>query len=212
MTRDTLIARVKARFGDANAEIYDADYYCNAVNEAYSACIASSPYWPFLETNTTSLSITAGANSVSLPTDAWRVLTLFNTTDKLPMREITGRRSYVDLYPDPTTITGTPIQYRLFNRTIFVYPTPTVTTAFSLDYPVRPARLTSGSSEPVIPDQYQDAIIMHAVATAHIDDGNLEQYAAHMEMYASRIQAMKEDLLGPRGDSYTQVSDAWESE
>lgn len=210
MTRDTMIARVKARFGDPSAQIFDADYYCNAINEAYSAVIDVSPFWPFLETNTTGLSI--AANSVAgmaLPADATRVLALFNTTDLIRMEQITGRRTHLDMYPEGANQSGTPIQYRIFNNTIFVFPVPSVTTSFSLDYAVRPARLATGGASPVIPDQYQEAIIEHAIATANIDDGNMDQYNAHMAVFGQKMEQMKNDLLNPRGDSYAQINDTW---
>lgn len=209
MTRDTIIARLQARFGDTGNAVFDAAYYCNAVNEAYSQIVAASPFWPFLESTSAALSTTAGDNTISMPSDAWHILTLMNTTDQVRMTEITGRRTYEDMYPDPT-ITGTPIQYRLLNNVIYIYPIPTQTTNFSIDYPVRPARFTSGSDVPVFPDQYVDTIIEYALATCHADDGNMDQYNIHMAVYKSKLQEMLNDLIGtPKGDSYPQINDTW---
>lgn len=209
MTRDTLIARVKARFGDDNAEINNADYYCNSVNDAYMAIVASSPYWPFLEATSAAFSTTVGDNELDLPTGDWRILAMNNDTDQLRMTEISGRRTYLDMYPEGSNSPGTPIQYRLFSNHVFVYPWPEKTTSYTIDYAVSPVRMTAGSDEPIIPLQYQDAIVEYALAQAYADDDNLNQYQTHMSIYQEKLAQMKFDLLGARGDSYAQINDTW---
>lgn len=178
------------------------------INDGYTRVLGASPYWPFLELelHSTGQLVAAAANSITLPTDAFRVKSVFNSTDKIMMREMAGPRTHGELYPEQVDSPGTPVQYRVFNNTILVYPFAATATQLRVEYYAPPAVL-SGSAVPVFPSQYHRLLTEWAMGLFYQDDDAPQQAAVHFAVVEAGLQDMKTNLLGPRGDSYPQIND-----
>lgn len=207
MTRDQLVTRCSSRYRDTTNRLVTAAEWADYINDAYTSVVAASPLWPFLETRDESLSVAAGAASVSLPTDGWRVSAVYNATDKIRMRQLDGRSDYRDWFPDPAGSLGTPEFYRLRSNVLEVYPRPAVTTEIDVDVFVPPAELTAGAQEPVFPEQYHRILVYGALALAYEDDDNLPRMQAAQARRDQLLADMLRDLLGPRTDSYPGILD-----
>lgn len=207
-TQTQLRDRLKIRFRDTNAEINDDTYYVNLINEGYEQVISASPFWPFLEVRSCVLANSAGGNSFALPADAWRVLSIFNLTNHHIMSEITGLKTFVEMYPDLSNATGDPFHYRVFNNTVELYPWPTSVTTFQVEYSLRPTALTAGTS-PVFPSQFHDILVEYALWKAYEDDSHMTLAGEHKANFAERLAGLIRELTEPRGDSYAQISDNW---
>lgn len=209
MTRDEIINFALQRLRDRTAIVFQCDVMCNYTNDAYSKVIAANPHWPFKDSVDVAadMIVAVGANSVNLPTDATAVLDILNVTDDLPLREITGRKTWSQMFPDTPGLTGTPLYYRVFANTIQVFPYPSQPTQLRLEYKARPTRLAAAADTPLFPSEYHGMLVEYVMALAYQDDGNPAQAQAHMAMFEARLAEMKADLLGPRGDSYAQIND-----
>lgn len=209
MQRSDLVTMAADRLRDPNHDVFSADYLCRALNEGMSRVVGASPWWPFLEVREEAANelVSAGTNSFTLPTDAWNVTALFNSTDNLPMREITGDDTPYTLYPERTQSPGTPVYFRIFNDTIEVFPYPASDTQFLVEYEVSPSQLTSDSSVPAFPSEYHGMLVEYAMYLAYTDDGNLQQAQAHLAQFETRLAEMKNDLLGSRGPHFEQIND-----
>lgn len=211
MTRDELVNYALQRLRDTTTPpaVFPCDLVCNYVNAAYAKINGANPNWPWLETVTSALSITAGTNQVALPTGAWRVLSVFNCTDGYALREITGRNSFANQWPQGSTEPGQIISYRVFNNAILVYPYAGSTTSLRVEYELAPARLAAAADVPIIPTEFHDLLVEYTMHLAYTDDGNLEQAAAHLQVFNARLEELKNSVLGPRGESYAQINDSW---
>lgn len=205
MDRDALVARAETRFRDTNNNVYSPAEWADYVNDAYLDVVAADPYWPFLESRDTSLSVTAGTNTVTLPADVWRVTAVYNATDSFPMHPLHGRSEYRTWYPDATQ-TGSPTFYRLRGNILEVFPTAAATTEIDVDTFDPPATL-GAADEPVFPSQYHRLLVSGALAYAYDDDGNLQQGALHRGRFEQGIERMRADLLSPRLETYPTVID-----
>lgn len=208
-TRLQLQTRAALRLRDTNMVVFTSAYLQDMLNVAYEKVLSASPYWPFLDTmaNTASQIVAASSNTITLPTDVWRVLSVNNDTDKYAMAEITGRKQFLALYPDPTASPGTPKHYRVFGNQLQVFPYAANATQLRIEYTVAPADLSSDSSVPVFPAAYHDLLVEYVLSLAYTDDGNLDMAKTHLSMFEDKLADMKTDLLGPRGDSYAQIND-----
>lgn len=209
MTRDEIINFALQRLRDRTAIVFQCDVMCNMANDAYSKIIGANPHWPFKETldQAADMIVTPPANSVTLPTDATAVLDILNTTDDIPMREITGRKTWAQMFPLQGDAPGPPLYYRIFNNSIQVFPYPSQVTQLRVEYKVRPGRFAGATDVPVFPSEYHGLIVEYIMALAYTDDGNPAMAAQHMAVFEQRLAEMKADLLGPRGDSYAQIND-----
>lgn len=194
------------RYRDISAVTVTAATWTNYINEGYEVVIADSPFWPFLEVAPATISILAGANSAALPTNGWRVLSVYNDTDNLPMDELQGRRSGIDAFPDGATYTGVPTLYRLYGNTLQVFPWATVATTLTVEYAGVPVALADDGT-PVFPRQYHAALLHYALEQALMADGDLKAAGAHEARWRGILGQMRSDLLGARGDSYPQIVD-----
>ncbi len=207
MTLAQLVSRCKLRFRDLSNMLVTDDGWKAHINEGYREMLGASSFWPFLEASTPALSIAAGVNSVALPTDVWKVLAVYNNTDKIPMDELAGRRGGYDAFPLLAGQTGVPEHYRLYGNALQVFPYPAVTTTFLVEYAVAPADLANDAAVPVFPAQYHQALVYYALAAAYEDDKRKSE--PFTERFLHTLAKMQIDLLGARGDSYPAIQDSF---
>ncbi len=194
------------RFGDSTNVIRTEAEWLDYINEGVGVINGASPYWPYLEASTSSLTILASTNSIALPSGAWRVLSVFNETNLYALDELQGRRGAADEYPQRATSTGTPEKYRLFGAAIQVFPWAAVDTELIVEYVADLAELAAGDSPP-FPARYHRALVHYALEQAYLDDENLELAGRHESRFTVMLEQMRSDLLSPRGDSYPQIVD-----
>jgi hypothetical protein len=206
VTRDEIVTRLGLRYRDTTNRIVLAAEWVTYVDDAFMDVVGSSPFWPFLETQDSSLSITAGTGTATLPTNMTKVTSVYNETDKIPLQPIPGRAEFRHYFPD-TDGRGMPLWYRLRNTTIEVYPYPAVTTDLILEGPVSPAVLASGSASPPWPVQYHQIIVLGALSKVYEDDHDDQRAASYQARFDRMLANMKEDLLNVRTESYPPVID-----
>jgi hypothetical protein len=206
MQRSAIVSRCSSRYRDPSNTNVSLAAWAEYVNDAYMDVLAASPFWPFLESRTEALSVTAGTGTVSLPADVFRVTSVYNATDDIAMIPLDGRAEYRHDFPDPASGLGSPQFYRLRNTTLEVYPWAQATTALSVDIFVPPAELGT-SDEPVFPEHYHRILVSGALAYAYEDDANGAQAQLHRSSFDRLLMAMKEDLLGSRVEKYPEILD-----
>jgi hypothetical protein len=208
-TFNSLDTLLKTRFRDANADINPEPYYCTLISEAYDKLVAASPFWPFVETRNCTLTVGPASNSLALPTDVWRVLSMFNLTTRMVMGEIVGRKSFVDMYPDLAGQTGDAYHYRVFNNNVEVYPWPASTITIQLEYALRPPALSAGTDVPLFPSEHHEMLVEYGLWKAYEDDGHFTEAQLHQKNWDDQLATLVRELTEPRGDSYAQISDTW---
>lgn len=203
----TMTTRLKTRFRDTAGSVVSDPAWLGYLNDAYADVNGTLPWWPWMESHSTDLSIAASGTSVALPANASRVTNVWNKTEQVQMVPLEGRSTYRNLYPFADEV-GTPTHYRIFGATLEVFPLPTATTLFRVDYFAPPAELVT--AEPVFPSQYHRILIEGAMARAYEDDGNPEQAGIHHEHYNAILAGMVLDLgSGDRQDRYPGITDTW---
>jgi hypothetical protein len=200
--------RCSVRFQDAShAIILDATWK-DYVNARYRQVIASAPDWPSKELRSSALSIAAGVRSVDLPTDGWRVISVWDSTNQVKLDALDGTSSAVAVWPSGDE-TGQSTHYRVFSNAIQVYPLPEAAINLRVEYEGKPADLSADSDVPWFPAQYHDLLVEGALADAYNDDGNLNQAKIHEDRYMTILAQLQADLLGPREETYPHIVDDW---
>lgn len=207
----TLRDRAEARFRDPSNRIVSTAEWASYLNEAYRDVVIANPYWPFLEQKNEAFIYTAEAAQVNLPADVWKVRSVFNVTDELPLVQLDGSTSHIDAYPFADEFFDTPTHYRIYGRTIEIYPRPAVNTTLRIDFAGTVAELSLTTDEPVFAEHWHHILIEGALARAYEDDGNYTAADRQWDKFGAMIESMKDDLLSTRGERYPTIADTWES-
>jgi hypothetical protein len=202
------------RFRDPGFVIVaDADWK-NYVNDVYHEMLTQTDFYPWNEQSTT-LTIAGNTGttypltrSVPLPTDVWQVTAIWDITDQFPMIPLEGRAQVYQEYPQQIEL-GQPMHYRIFNNMIEVYPAPTVTIQYLVEYLQMPADLVNDTDLPIFPAQWHLALAAGAVAKAYKDDGNPNQAQIYDQDYQTQMAALKAWCLQPRQDRYYEPVDTF---
>lgn len=195
------------RFRDTNNIIVaDADWK-NYINDRYEDMLSRCTWFPWNETQST-LSFGASVSSQPLPTDVWQLLAVWDSTNQFPMVPLEGRDQYLNEYPQQTEV-GFAMHWRVFDGSLFVYPMPSSTTVYRIDYVKRPADLVADADVPVFPSQYHATIVKGALALAYTDDGNLQMAEAHQAQYETEVKNMVMDLMQPRQSRFHEPIDTF---
>lgn len=200
-----LTTTCELRFRDTANAIVSEPLWLEYLNLSHVDVVTADPYWPFLESQTTSLVVSSGAGTVALPTDSLRVSAVYNATRDVALVPIDGRSEYRHWFPNADENLGTPQFYRLRGSTLEVYPFADTATTLHVDYFVHPGALVSG--EPVFPEAYHRILVHGALAYAYEDDGQLQQADVHRAQFERLLQRMRMDLLSPRTESFPMIVD-----
>ena len=144
MDTTTMITRCAVRYQDENFDNKSAAAWLGYLNDAYRDVLSANPLWPFLK-QTTTLTVLAGQRSVALPTNVFKLTSVYNSTDQYPMRAIEGGTQHIRLYPDQT-LDGVSSRYRVFNDELQVWPLPDYNVDIIVDYIVAPSDLGSAAA------------------------------------------------------------------
>jgi hypothetical protein len=195
MTLTTLTAEV---YRQTNLNSSDATVNGTMVTAALNEAIRfiESIYdWPWLLT-TASVSVTANTNTGTIPTAAQRVKTV---KDQYGPLQYVGYEEFYDAYR--TNVPGNPDFYTVNATQLLVFPTPTTTTSLDVLYIAYSTALVSGADNPLIPAQYQDAIV--TLASSYIFR-NIYQYDKaknsfmQFENWLKVMQDNRRRVAGPR--------------
>lgn len=207
MIRSVLRDRCETRYRDTGNHLVTATEWNDYLADAEADVFASSPWWPFHENRNTGLVVTSGAAGVALPTDAIRVNSVLNATDRYPLVPLDGRADYRHLYNDPAGQLGNPTHYRLQGLTLEVYPRSQSTLTLEVDYMAAPAVLSSDTAEPVFPETYHRLLVYGALAYAYEDDSLPDMATVHRSRFEQLLERMKDDLLVTRQERYHGITD-----
>lgn len=196
-----------SRFRDTGNGVYSVADWNDYLLEAQADVYAASPWWPFFEGLATNTITTSG--EVTLPTDAWRVNSVYNATDDYALSPLSGRADYLAYYPDPDASVGSPLHYRLRSNVLEVLPHPQSPVSIRVEYMVPPAFLAADGDEPIFPEQYHQILVSGALARAYEDDGNVNMAQTHWAKFGALLSQMKDDLLDTRSESYYGIPDIW---
>jgi len=126
--------------------------------------------WPFLETKAPLMTLAAGDNSVPVPSDFAKVITLRDTNPTSPNAqtyfEYWDRRRFDRDIPNPA-LTGKPYVYTLINlNEIQVWPVPDTELTLELVYYRTVLDLVQSDDVPAIPERWHYTIIRGAAYLA----------------------------------------------
>lgn len=209
MDLTALQTRCRTRFRDANQAIVTNAEWLAYLNDAYQDVQAADPHWPWMETRSSSVSVTANARSATLPTGAIGVTAVRSLTDKIKLEPLDGTAEHIRAFPDVAGTPGIPRLYRVFGRTLEVYPVPAVTTTLEVEYNVGATELASGTDEPAFKPQYHRILVEGALVRAYIDDGAPDQAALHQAAFDSLLADLRYAELGTRTEHFPAIVDSW---
>jgi hypothetical protein len=195
MTLATLRTEV---YRQANASTSDATITSTAVNAAINEAIRfiESIYdWPWLLTATT-VSITGGTNTGTIPTAAQRVKTL---KDEYGPLQYLGWEEFFDRYTADTP--GRPDFYTVNATQILVDKEPTTTTSLDILYVSYSTALSADGDNPLIPAQYQDAIVALATSYVHRNTYQYDKAKIAFDAFTNWLKIMQDNrrrVAGPR--------------
>lgn len=161
----------------------------SAINQAIHA-LDEEHDWPWMQasatiaTNTTTIVLSSYVStwkrvvSLSIPTENQQ-LTVWPTDD---------------LLSEPTTVTGMPDRYGLWAENIEVRPAPDATYSFKLGYIKRETDLASGSDQPLLPSQFDGAIIAYAAYLLATREGDTTNAAVHLANYKDWVVRMRDSV------------------
>ena len=102
-------------------------------------------------------STTSSTRTYSLPSDLRVILSLRDTTNSRKLTQADWRT-----FDKTSQVTGQPSRYTRFGSSVELDPTPDATYSLSLRYLKRVASMTNDTDEPVLPDEWIEAIILRA--------------------------------------------------
>lgn len=182
--------RCKDRWRDpTNAILTDANWTAY-INDAYSDVKAASPFWPWAQASSSSITIAQGVRSGALPTDVLGVTAVYNVTDQTAMEPVEGSDRPYRIWPDQVE-QGVAGAYRLRGSVLEVYPLPDKTTTLKIEYQSVPADLAADADVPVFPSQFHRMLVAGALVRAYEDDG---ASAATIKQYQDSFDALLDAL------------------
>lgn len=156
------------------------------------ADIAAREAWPWLEKETT-LTITAGDASPTLPADFGKVISLVTNQVGALMPE---RLDYVTKTYINSTETGEPHTYFFLGYELRLYPTPSANGTARLKYAaiVLPLDEESDESDILLPARHHDALMFGFLSRLHLNDDDIQLASTFNDLYEGRILQMTDDL------------------
>lgn len=194
--------RVKRLFGDeSGAQIIDADIIRWANDGQLDIVRRTECLQAHVETNSV-----AKDNSYALPPDAIRVRRVTydgNVLSRVELEELDG----VNKSREASDITGTPTQYYIWGRQLWLYPTPSNSGTGNLDiyYLKAPATLGGDADVPDIPGHMHEDIVRYCLARAKELDEEFNQAEQIWNDYQMRTMLSFDEQHNPNADSYPAV-------
>jgi len=168
------------------------------VNQAQFS-IATSYRFFELEVSVTG-STTSSTRTYSLPSDLRVILSLRDTTNSRKLTQADWRT-----FDKLNQTTGKPSRYTRFGSSMELDPTPDATYSLSLRYLKRVASMVNGTDEPILPDEWIEAIILRACWIGALALQMLESSKSFKDEYILYISERKPDQIESSFDMETGV-------
>lgn len=210
MDLTALRLEVRERLNELTADFYTTDEIDRAINEAIRRFCAEET-WPFLLTEWTS-SFTTDDDELDLPSDVslTRVFNIAisgtNLSRPRMLTRVDSKEGFV-LRHEYSLSTGTPRWYYITRSNQNDDNAPPVTYTAKLvpasdgDYDVEaqylaiPATLTGTSEEPMVPTEYQEAVVAWATGKLFLKELGISQKASEQfGIYAKVLEQARKDL------------------
>lgn len=173
--------------------------------------VCSREPWPFLE-KTASVTLTAGVEQVTLPSDFRAALSLVipGVGILTPERMDTVTKSYISV-ASATSVPSRPTLYYFIGSAMYLYPAPDVNYTATLRYLSVSADVDSNTlaANIIIPQRHCRVITLGTLARLNAMEDDPELSALFDGMYEARIQRMEQDLWKRQYDRPDRVVDLW---
>jgi hypothetical protein len=205
MTRDQLVDLCELRFRDPNNDIVTAALWASYIEMAETDIYIESPWFPMDENEATNTVLVADEGVIALPTDCYRVNSVYNDSDDYPIPPLSGRENSLVSLEDE----GPPAYYQLRNRQLVLFPKNSSDVDVRITYMAKPAVMVNGSAEPNLPEAYHRLLVSGALAYAYEDDGQYAEADRHRSKFMVGIERLKDDMLVTRNEGYAEIIDTW---
>lgn len=165
------------------------------LNAAYRE-VASEEPWPFLEASA------AGAAPLTIA-DLGSIESVTNISLQNKLTPV-DRRSLSDAYPVLTTPGTAAFYYVTLGTVVNVYPLDA--SSITVLYWKLPATLSAGGDTMVIPDPYQELVILAAMRRAFGEDTDAADVAANVQEYGLQLQKMRDEFLDVQEDRPAMIA------
>jgi len=184
MTGTTLIARVRDKLDDSS---YSASKIMDAGSDFISE-ICSKYKFGFMETTAT-INVADDATTATLPSDLLTILAMRLTSPHYRdmMRDQMEYTDFMDTYPNwDTTDAMTIFKWTIFaNQIRFAAPVDGAHT-IKVDYLKEPTRVTEAASEYILPELYDELLVLGALLRVMKDNEDYQE-AEQREVDLSRL-------------------------
>lgn len=189
MTLATLRTSVRNRLGVPSTDsVYTDTALTSLINDALNY-ISTEADWYWLEKSET-LSLVNGTSAYSVASDCTRTINVEDPTG-IPLQ-----RKPIDELVAISTATAAVVRFfSPFGTKLEFRPVPNTSISVNHRYIGGETALSSDSDTPLIPAQFQPALVEYTVYLARMRAGNIQEAAAVLEVYNKWIATMKERNL-----------------
>ena len=147
-----------------------------------------------------------GTQTLDLPSNYARFISLFNTTDRNPLERI-DLRTYDDLDSE----SGKPYAYVIVGSAITLFPTPDAAYNLRLRYWKLPATMTSSGTacDPEIPSEYHHLLVDYALYKIYNAEHDYEASERHRQLFENDVLRMRSEVHSESSDGTKVVSGTW---
>ena len=107
-----------------------------------------------------------------------------------------------------TGIEGPPVAYTIFNKELWLFPTPQNPDKLELRYYKKPARLT-GTEVPVLEEDYLHLLVDYALWRAYRAEDDPEMANAHEQQWEKDLSKYQADVQNLQDDRPKQLQGTW---
>lgn len=172
--------------------------------------IESRHPWPFLETENTAFTLTAGSATPSLPSDFSKMLSFTIPSEEvvmLPERLDTITKMIAGHESDQ----GVPGIYYFVGNTLKIWKVPQTTYTASIRYLKSQPEVDENdvASAVLLPARHHRVVVLGALYKLYAMEDDPELAIAFKQQYEERIELMAEDLFKRQYDRTDRIVDVW---
>lgn len=179
---------------------YPAPKVTRGINDALDR-LAVRYAWPWLETLTT-FSTVVGTANYNLPADHRRTLELWTEDGSL---EPYQRRDITRF----TGVNGKPRVYAIKNNDIYLAPVPTEVLTINHLYIGHETALANDSDQPLIPDAYNDLLVVETAMRLAVQKGDSERVDMLREARDEWIRTLRDEVRQSQGAHRIRTRRDW---
>ena len=99
-----------------------------------------------------------------------------------------------DLLSEDPSFTGEPDRYAVWAENIVLRPVPDASYSYSLQYIKRETDLSAGSDQPLLPSQFDGAVVAYAAYLLATREGDTTNAAVHLATYKEWVARMRDNV------------------